>query len=163
MRRASVTGLHPVARMLPTEPSRSISSAYSASGWLAEQRRRTCDAVTARTRWCSGPRSIPWHPGRLIPGFDGALFSSEWRDAPWAKFFAAAHIWLVDDLLAVGTVKQVLAEFMRASVPLSSERTWPSADQVHPHADRCAHSSISDPSWPHPEVMSAFRLLAEHA
>src|SRR5262245_45098564 len=26
----------------------------------------------------------------LIPGFDGALFSREWKDALWARFCAAA-------------------------------------------------------------------------
>jgi len=26
----------------------------------------------------------------LIPGFDGALFSWDWKDAPWARFFTAA-------------------------------------------------------------------------
>jgi hypothetical protein len=26
----------------------------------------------------------------LIPGFDGALFTPEWRDAPWANFYTAA-------------------------------------------------------------------------
>lgn len=26
----------------------------------------------------------------LIPGFDGALFSREWKDALWARFFTAA-------------------------------------------------------------------------
>jgi len=26
----------------------------------------------------------------LIPGFDGALFSQEWRDALWARFYMAA-------------------------------------------------------------------------
>jgi hypothetical protein len=26
----------------------------------------------------------------LIPGFDGALFSRDWKDALWARFFTAA-------------------------------------------------------------------------
>jgi hypothetical protein len=34
---------------------------------------------------------LPIHAPRcLIPGFDGALFSSAWRDALWAKFYTAA-------------------------------------------------------------------------
>ena len=26
----------------------------------------------------------------LIPGFDGAVFSTEWKEALWARFFTAA-------------------------------------------------------------------------
>jgi hypothetical protein len=26
----------------------------------------------------------------LIPGFDGAIFSMDWRDALWAKFYTEA-------------------------------------------------------------------------
>jgi hypothetical protein len=26
----------------------------------------------------------------LVPGFDGAVFSSEWKDALWARFCTAA-------------------------------------------------------------------------
>jgi hypothetical protein len=29
-------------------------------------------------------------PRCLIPDFDGAIFSLEWRDALWARFFTAA-------------------------------------------------------------------------
>ena len=30
------------------------------------------------------------HPEYLIPGFDGALFSLEWKDALWARFSMGA-------------------------------------------------------------------------
>src|SRR4051812_30663485 len=39
------------------------------------------------------PKLRPQHVGLLdclVPGFDGALFSSDWKDALWAKFFMGA-------------------------------------------------------------------------
>jgi DNA-binding transcriptional regulator YiaG len=35
-------------------------------------------------------RIKPENLGCLIPGFDGAILSLEWRDAPWAKFSIAS-------------------------------------------------------------------------
>ena len=32
----------------------------------------------------------PTRSGCLVPGFDGALFSGEWKDALWARFFMGA-------------------------------------------------------------------------
>ena len=40
-----------------------------------------------------GKAVLPWRPRSarcLIPAFDGAIFSVEWKDALWARFFMEA-------------------------------------------------------------------------
>jgi hypothetical protein len=43
------------------------------------KRRATAAPVAAAAGWC------------LVPGFDGAFLSAEWKEALWDKFFMAAR------------------------------------------------------------------------
>lgn len=65
-----------------------------------------------------GPDGAPLH----VP-FDGSLLVDHGLAAREAliqgRGIAATHIWLVDDLLAAGTVEQVLPDFVLEPVPLS--------------------------------------------
>jgi hypothetical protein len=56
----------------------------------AEARRDVPDwdaVVTGNARACG---ILPSEARCLVPGFDGALFSSAWRDALWDRFYTAA-------------------------------------------------------------------------
>ncbi len=52
-------------------------------------------------RWIDAPAVYGPRKTCLIPGFDGALFSSEWKDALWARFCTGAPLRSHVDLQAL--------------------------------------------------------------
>jgi hypothetical protein len=49
----------------------------------------------------------------LIPGFDGALFSREWKDALWDRFFTAAPQRQRQSVEHKKATRSVAADFLR--------------------------------------------------
>src|SRR5882672_1459485 len=75
----------PVVQVLPLERRSDRTSVFETG--LTRARHEPAIGATKSTRLVGLRRSLA---RCLIPGFDGALFSREWKDALWDKFFTAA-------------------------------------------------------------------------